>query len=38
MRGCDWRIRSAAFVRDLRVTTEVRWDYTPEMLGLDQKN
>ena len=34
MRGCDRRIHFAAFVRDLMVTTEVRWGYTPVMLGL----
>jgi hypothetical protein len=34
MHGCDQKIRSAAFVQDLMVTTEVRWGYTLEMLGL----
>jgi len=33
MRGCDQKIRSAAFVQDSMVTTEVRWDYTQEMPG-----
>ena len=31
MRGYDQKIRSAAFVQDLMVTTEVRWGYTQEM-------
>jgi hypothetical protein len=33
-RGCDQKIRSAAFVQDLMVTIEVTWGYTQAMLGL----
>jgi len=35
-RGCDRRIRSAAFVQDSTVTTEERSGYTLEMLGLEK--
>jgi hypothetical protein len=35
MHDCDQKIRSAAFVQDLMVTTEVRWGYTQEMLELE---
>jgi hypothetical protein len=31
MRGYDQKIRSAGFVQDSMVTTEVRWGYTQEM-------
>jgi hypothetical protein len=35
-RGCDRRIRSAAFVQDSTVTTEVMSGYTQGMPGLEK--